>query len=104
MNKYYTYTPLTLLVLYIGKCLLLSVNTLSLENALVVASLAGLVGFYEYLQRNKKMGEIEKMVQEQNAVIEKQNDTLLAMAKKIGSIETSMTGVKLSQNIKTMNF
>lgn len=104
MNKYHTYAPLTLLVLYIGKCLLLSVNTLSLENALVVASLAGLVGFYEYLQRNKKMGEIEKMVQEQNAVIEKQNDTLLAMAKKIGSIETSMTGVKLSQNIKTMNF
>ncbi len=93
--KYTNYIPHALLTSYMVKCLLS--GDISLYQSIVVASLCSLVGLYEYLQRNKRMAEMED-------AIAKQNETILAMAKKIGAIETSMTGVKMAQNIKSMSF
>lgn len=84
--------PLSLLSLLVGKSLLLGVN---LPEMGAILSLAALHGLGVYLEKNRKIQEIQQVVMKQNEVIEK-------MAKELDGLRTSVAAVKMQSGMRKM--
>lgn len=84
--------PLSLLSLLVGKSLLLGVN---LPEMGAILGLAALHGLSVYLDKHKKIQQIQEVVNKQNEVIEK-------MAKELDVVRTSVTAVKMQNGMRKM--
>jgi hypothetical protein len=63
-------------------------------SSVAITCLSALYGMNVYLDKSKRMKEIEDIVNKQNEVIHK-------MAEEVQAVRTSMAGFKLSQNMQT---
>ncbi len=86
------YIPVALLTSYTAVTLLLGKT--GFDISVVIASLVGLTGMFYYVEKHKKIQDLEDVVKKQNEVLER-------MAKEIAQIRTSVVGVKLATNVKT---
>jgi hypothetical protein len=84
------YVPMGLLCLFVGKVILFGTDYSDMGVAIALVAYSALV---DYLEKHKKLQDIEHIVNKQNEVISK-------MALEIDSLKTSIVGVKMGQNFK----
>lgn len=85
--------PLILFSILVCKALILSA---SWSDALVILAVGAISIAYEFKARDKQLEEVNK-------VIEKQNETILALAKVVDELRSSMSSVKMAQGMRTNN-
>lgn len=91
--KYIKYIPLFLLTILVGKLLVLGCNW---QDAPIAFILAALTGFFEFKVSENAITEIRQ-------VVEKQNETILAMAKAHDELRTSVASSKIAQGLRPTN-
>lgn len=91
--QYIRYIPLFLFTLLCGKLL---INGSQWTDAPIFLGLGLAASFFEYKTSEKKLAEME-------ATIAKQNDAMLAMAKALDEVRTSVSSMRLAQGMKTTN-
>ena len=100
MNQLKNHLPLALLALLVLKQLFVGTNAAEMG---VSISLAAIVGLKDFLEKQKKIQEIEKImkqeVEEMKSVIKTQNEVIEKMAKAIDENRTGIASLKLSQNM-----
>lgn len=84
------YVPMGLLCLFVSKLILVGVDYAEMGVAVALIAYAALI---DYLEKHKKVQEIETIVNKQNEVINK-------MAVEIDNLKTAIVGVKMGQNFK----
>jgi hypothetical protein len=100
--EYKQYLPLGLLSAFVLKSLILGTN---LADMGVIFSLVALVSLKEFLDRHKKMKEIEDFVKSEVSefknVIQKQNEVIELMSKKIQENNTKVSSLTMAQGMKS---
>jgi len=85
--------PLILFSILSSKALFFSA---SWSDALVILTVGAIATAFEFKARDKEVESIK-------AVIEKQNETILALAKVVDELRSSMSSVKMAQGMRTAN-
>jgi hypothetical protein len=68
----------------------------SVSDALVLAIIGGLTAFYEFKIQNKQSDETR-------LILEKQSETILALAKELAELRSAMSAVKVAQGMRNPN-
>ena len=84
------YMPMALLCLFVGKLLFIGVDYAEMGVAIALTAYSAIV---DYLEKHKKVQEI-------NDIVNKQNEIIAKMAIEIDGLKTSIVGVKMGQNFK----
>lgn len=99
------YIPLGLLSAFVTKLLVLGTN---LSEMGVVFSLVALSAVYEYVDRHKKMRQVEesstKQIEEIRAIVKKQNEAIELMATKLAEHRTEVSSIKLASSMTQKRF
>lgn len=85
--------PMVLFLSYVGKLLILQAN---LADAPIVATLALLTAYFEFSPTNKQLKEIDVQLKEVNT-------KLVEAEKNVEHLKTHVSGLKLSQQMRTSN-
>ena len=100
--KHIKLVPLALLCAFTIKLLLLGTSASEMGAIFV---LAGLSGFTEFLDRSKRIQEIESNVKTQldevRSIVARQNDVIQKMAIQLDDAKAGVTAVKLAQGMST---
>lgn len=81
--------PLGLLTLLGCKAVFIGLHW---EDSVIGLGLLGVLAVERYLERRKRLEEIESVIKEQNRVIE-------ALAKELDNVRTSVSGIKLKSGM-----
>lgn len=88
-----TRIPLFLFTILASKAMFLSA---SWSDAAVILVVGAIATAYEFKSRDKEVERLDKLV-------EKQNETILAMAKSLDEVRSSVSGIKMAQGMRSSN-
>lgn len=95
--------PLGILLAFSGKALAL--GTSPSESAIIIG-LISLLSVKEYLDKNKKIKEVEESVDTKlksfEAIIKKQNEVITAQAEAHDKLQTAVTSVKMQYGVQNV--
>lgn len=95
--------PLGILLAFSIKCLVLGVSP---SESVVIIGLIALLSAKEYLEKNKRMKDVEDSLDAKlkhfESVIKKQNEVITAQAEEHDKLKTAVTSVKMQYGVQNV--